>query len=202
MTRACFALTALGSLGLALSASAQEITPVSFVLNGETLTFEQSSSIDAEAVASLFARGPECASICITPMSAAEGVETIGEADVMTFVTDVVAQGAGLLIDGRSPETHGIGMIAGSVHLPAALIGDDNPFRDQILVALGAREFEGIYNFSDALPLVIYDAGPASTDASDLVTALVDLGYPTGQIQYYRGGLQVWTSLGLNLEDI
>jgi hypothetical protein len=67
--------------------------------------------------------------------------------------------------------------------------------------AMGARSFEGSLNFADALPLMVFDDGPSTTDAPNLINSLLALGYPAEKISYYRGGMLVWTALGLNTKD-
>ena len=56
-------------------------------------------------------------------------------------------------------------------------------------------------NFSDAMPLMIFDDGPTTSDATALITQLIAAGYPADKMSYYRGGMLVWTALGLNTED-
>lgn len=195
-------VTGLGMTTALVAQDAGQLTEVSFLLNGQERTIVQGDSVDATAVASLFDRAPDCVGICLAPLVAAEGVTTVGELEVIDFVSSVVANGDGLLIDSRDPDARQIGAIVSSVNLPGSLLGEDNPFRNDILVALGAREFEGIYNFADAMPLMVFDAGPTTMDAADLITTLVSLGYPEEKIQYYRGGMQVWAALGLNMEEL
>jgi len=89
-----------------------------------------------------------------------------------------------------------------SVNIPALTLETTNPYRGDILVALGAQHYDGVFSFENALSLVIFDAGPASMDASELVTNLVNAGYPAERIGYYRGGMQVWASLGLSTLEI
>jgi hypothetical protein len=42
------------------------------------------------------------------------------------------------------------------------------------------------------------DSGPATQDAAALIVDLLAAGYPPEKIGYYRGGIQVWTTLGLS----
>ena len=65
---------------------------------------------------------------------------------------------------------------------------------------LGARVLNGVYNFSDARELLVYDAGPSSDDAGELVRNLLAAGYPREMIRYYRGGMQVWSVLGFSID--
>lgn len=52
-----------------------------------------------------------------------------------------VADGKGLLIDSRNIDDRGTGVINTSVNTPSALLQPDNPFLNDILQAMGAREF-------------------------------------------------------------
>lgn len=85
--------------------------------------------------------------------------------------------------------------------MPTSLVQPENPYLSDIMLALGARSFEGTLNFSDAMPLIIFDDGPTTLDAPALITQLLGQGYPADKISYYRGGMLVWTALGLNTED-
>ena len=126
---------------------------------------------------------------------------TIGEREVIAFVSNFVSSGEGLLIDSREPENRNAGFIPASVNVPVSLVQPGNPFMADIMQAMGARSFEGTLNFSDAMPLVIFDDGPTTSDAAALIAQLVAAGYPTEKLSYYRGGMLVWTALGLNTED-
>jgi hypothetical protein len=42
------------------------------------------------------------------------------------------------------------------------------------------------------------DSGPATQHAAALIVDLLAAGYPPEKIGYYRGGMQVWTTLGLS----
>jgi Mrp family chromosome partitioning ATPase len=77
----------------------------------------------------------------------------------------------------------------------------DNPYRVDILRALGAKTAAGVSNFSGAVELVIFDAGPGTTDAQRLISTLLDSGYPAEKVKYYRGGMQIWTALGLTTQE-
>lgn len=198
------AALAIAGVGLSTALWAQEtgvLTNVSFTLNGQERSITQSAEVEGELLAALYDRPADCEGICVAPMQVAEDVATIGELDVIDFIATSVVTGAGLLIDSRMPEDRSA-TITGSVNVPGALLGDDNPFRSDILVALGARQFEGVYNFADAIPLVVFDNGPTDDAAAAMVVALVDLGYPVDRIEYYRGGVQVWAALGLTTEEL
>lgn len=202
MTNWRLTLCAAGAI-LAAPAMAQDV-PVTrnanFTFNGQDLTISRANQVDAALVAQ-FSRVTEgCERPCLAPMIAAEGVETLAEVDVIDFLSGPVAGGQGLLIDARLPTERSLGFIAASVNIPAATVTEDNPYRNEILKALGAREFDGALNFTDAMLLVVFDGGPSTSEAQSMITNLIDAGYPTDKIAYYRGGMQVWTTLGLSAE--
>jgi rhodanese-related sulfurtransferase len=181
-------------------AAAGDTLPVTadavFTFQGEEITISRASTIDLETLTSL--TQVSCAAPCLSPMAVAENVPTLGELDVIDFLSSQVETGDGLLIDARMPEARALGFIPASVNIPTATLAPENPYRDEILMALGAEQFQGIFDFSDALTLVIFDGGPATQDAPALISDLLAAGYPPQKIAYYRGGMQVWTTLGLS----
>ncbi|MDG1864148.1 MAG: rhodanese-like domain-containing protein [Yoonia sp.] len=196
------ALAVGAGLGTSLIAQANaNVIKAGFTIGGVEKTFQQSQSLNSEDISAFHNPSAVCAPLCIAPLSAAAGVQTVGEREVIGFVADVVSQGNGLLIDSREPEDRAAGFIPASVNVPASLVQADNPFLTDIMHALGARSFEGTLNFSDAMPLIIFDDGPSTSVASGLITQLITQGYPADKLSYYRGGMLVWTALGLNTED-
>lgn len=203
MSRIIFAGFLTAAL-LALPASSQQTLTaqqVSFSFNGENLSISRQIS-DAQAKAARFAvPDTTCEGLCLAPMSAADGVATIGEMEVTQFLVDVTQANQGLLIDARLPTARANGFLPTSVNVPHQAVEDGNPYRNKILSALGAREFDGILNYSDAMELVIFDSGPTDNRAIKLIDNLLAAGYPPEKLHYYRGGMQVWASLGLNFTE-
>lgn len=196
------ALAAALGMGSALFAQSNpDIIEAAFTLGGVEKSFEQSRTIDTALVAKFQTFDPLCGAICLAPQQAAADVQTVGEREVMSFVTSLVSAGEGLLIDSREPENRAIGYIPASVNVPASLVQPDNPYLPDIMLALGARSFEGTLNFSDAMPLIIFDTGPSASEATSLIAQLLAQGYPAEKLSYYRGGMLVWTALGLTTED-
>ncbi|MCT4558802.1 MAG: rhodanese-like domain-containing protein [Pelagimonas sp.] len=153
----------------------------SFVVNGANVTIDR--------------QGPACPPACLQPMQAVPGVATIAELELMDFLELFAAQGQGLLIDTRLPERFGAGTIPGAVNVPAATLGPSNPYRDDLLNALGVRggDFGGAYD------LVLFGEGPVDAQVVQAVQSLVGSGYPPSKVKYYRGGMQVWQALGLSI---
>ncbi|MEM6305962.1 MAG: rhodanese-like domain-containing protein [Pseudomonadota bacterium] len=202
MTRT--ALSAAAFCLIAGLAGAQENVvqaKASFIFNGERIKISRDLK-EASFYAARFA-GLEgaCGVDCVAPMTVAPGVETLGEGEVLAFLTQEVAGNTGLMVDARHPDARAIGFIPGTVNLPFETLSPTNDYRGDILMALGARQFDGIYNFADARSLLVYDAGPSTDDAGRLVRNLLAAGYPAAKIKYYRGGMQVWSVLGFSIQD-
>jgi rhodanese-related sulfurtransferase len=201
------ALAVVGAVGTSLAAQTNAralnngALDIAFVFNGTNHSFDQSTVLDVAQITSHFRPGSDCAGPCLAPDTAADGVQTIGERGVINFVANQVASGAGLLIDSRTAADRSSGFITASVNIPTALLQPENTFLTDILQAMGAQFLDGSLTFSDALPVVIFDDGPSTTDAHALITTLINLGYPAKKISYYRGGMLVWTALGLNTQD-
>lgn len=196
-------MTAFAGALVATASGAQDTggaSPMSFVFNGQQKTISQRSQVDAGAVAAHFRLPDACDGLCIAPDVAAPGVATIGEAALLAFMATQVATGEGLVIDSRMPLDRARGYLPASVSVPHSLVTADNPYLPEILVALGARSLDGAMNFSDALELVVFDAGPTTQDAQTFIRGILAAGYPADKIRYYRGGMQVWITLGLNTE--
>jgi rhodanese-related sulfurtransferase len=187
------------------SAAAQEvrITPEMdqkrIDLNGETLLIERNQD-NAHRLDDEFTKTSRpCPPFCIHAMSAAEGVETIGELEVMAFLEDKVANGQGLLIDSRVPEWFAKGTIPGAVNVPFTTLEPANPYRDQIIQALGGQPRGEGWDFSNALDLAMFCNGPWCDQSPRAIRNLRAVGYPADKIAYYRGGMQLWLLLGLSV---
>lgn len=194
---AVIAMQSMAASAQDTSASAQ----VSFMFDGARIEIAPNSPNAATHAARFAALAPSCNPDCIVPLIAAVGVETVIEPDVLEFLINAVAENQGLLVDARMPDARALGYIPGSVSLPFETLAPENAFRDDILKALGARAFEDVFNFVDAQNLVVFDNGPSQNDAGILISHLLEAGYPADRIRYYRGGMQVWSVVGLTVQE-
>jgi rhodanese-related sulfurtransferase len=173
----------------------------SFIFNGERIKISRENREVARYAERFAAAAGTCGAPCIAPMQVADGVKTLGETEVLEFLVTQVAGNSGLVVDARMPNDRAFGYIPGTVSLPHETLKPENEFKDDILRALGAREFDGVFNFTDARELLVYDNGPSTDDAGALIRHLLKEGYPADLIRYYRGGMQVWAVLGFSIEE-
>jgi len=175
----------------------QDMLTRSFILNGTETIIDRIQDSEHQLSGEFARTSRACPPFCITPMSAAPGVTTIGELEVMDFLETQVAAGSALLLDSRLPEFFEKGGIPGSLNLPFATLDAANPYRDDILIALGATASGAGWDFSSAKTLALFGNGAWCDQSTRAIRHLLDAGYPADKLLYYRGGVQAWLQLGL-----
>ncbi|MBX2853900.1 MAG: rhodanese-like domain-containing protein [Rhodobacteraceae bacterium] len=177
----------------------KNVSFVEFTVEGKTYRIERNNDQENRIEDSFAKTSRACPPFCVHPMEVADGIDTLGELEVLDFLQNRVAPGAGLLIDARLPVWFEKGTIPGSVNIPFNVFaGDQNPYRDQILMALGAERTPlGRLAFSNAKELALFCNGPWCDQSPRAIWSLIDAGYPREKIKYYRGGMQNWLMLGL-----
>jgi rhodanese-related sulfurtransferase len=185
----------------ATAQDAVQLTPnlpaLTVTLNGTPVTIARNPDPQATLSGDFARTSRACPPFCIQPASAAPGVATVGELELLAFLQDKVSPGTGILIDARLPEWFAGGTVPGAVNVPFATLDAGNPYRTDILLALGAVDQNGTLNFDSAMTLMVFCNGPWSDQSTRMVANLIAAGYPPDRITWYRGGLQDWLMLGL-----
>ncbi len=144
-----------------------------------------------------------CPPFCIQPMVVADGVETVGEVEILDYLLDYVETGRGVLVDSRVSSFYNAGTIPGAVNLPFNMFapGENNPFFDPVLALLGAEQTgPDSWDFSNAKHMLVFCNGPWCGQSPQAIRNLLSIGYPAEKLHYYRGGMQSWNSLGLTVQ--
>ncbi|MCP3054561.1 rhodanese-like domain-containing protein [Aurantimonas marianensis] len=128
----------------------------------------------------------ECPPFCIQPVRAADGVETIGELELLDMLTDENVR----VIDARTLEWHLEETIPGSRHIPYTEVAGR-------LDELGCVGAAGAWDCSGAMRVALYCNGIWCGQSPTAIRAMLREGYPADRIFYYRGGMQAWKILGL-----
>ena len=205
--RQSLSVAGIAAACLASQALAQEvgiapgILSRSIDLDGQTITIARNQDQNARITGEFAKTSRPCPPFCITEMEAAPGVETVGEREVIAFIEGPVADGDGLLVDSRIPEWFARGTIPGAVNVPFTTLAPNNPYRDDILRALGAVERNGRFDFAAAKALLLFCNGPWCDQSPLAIRNLISAGYPSDKLKYYRGGMQLWQLLGLTVAN-
>ncbi|OUD09856.1 sulfurtransferase [Marivivens niveibacter] len=175
----------------------QDLPQVSFSINGQNFTVARIQDTENQLTGDFTKTSRACPPFCIQPMTVAPGVDTVGELEVLDFLQTRVSSGTGLLIDSRVPDFYNNGAIPGAVNVPFNALESDNPYRDDIMRALGATDSGDGLDFSNVYDLMLYCNGPWCGQSKRAIDGLLDAGYPADRLFYYRGGMQNWLLLGL-----
>ena len=175
---------------------------VELEINDQFLVIERNQDNGAVVPAAFAKTSRPCPPFCVHPMSVADGVETVGELELLDFLENDVQAGTGVLIDARTPDFFKAGTIPGSVNLPFNLlsVSDSNPFLNPILAQLGGtQQADGSWTFANARKLALFCNGPWCGQSPRAIGNLISVGYPAEKLLYYRGGMQSWLMLGLTV---
>jgi rhodanese-related sulfurtransferase len=220
----CFVLlggAAFSELCSALDVNLTEVRPYVEVNVGDETILVKRIQDPAHTVDGFFAKTSRpCPPFCIRPMIASPGVKTIGEYEIFDFMSHQLRDGLGLIVDARTPDWYQRGTIPGAINVPwdrivalsenpdgivglfkelgAANRADEGEWYTGFVEFVGANaKKDRSWDFSRSKQLILFCNGPWCDQSPRAIRALVGLGYPAEKILYYRGGMQVWVSLGL-----
>ena len=160
-----------------------------------------------------------CPPFCIQAMDMKNGVETIGEVDVVQYLQKM---GKGdksiMLVDSRTPDWLARGTIPGAINVswthlvPAKGATTESIVKiltekfgvkiakdldiDDVDEAIVEGKAKSAFDFSNAKTLVMFCNGMWCGQSPASIRTLVKYGYPVDKIKYFRGGMQTWELLG------
>jgi len=144
----------------------------------------------------------KCPPFCIQPMRIADGVETIGEVEMLDYLGRAAAGDPDILvIDSRGPDWLMRGTIPGTVNIHYKRLSRRAATEAEIAAILqqqfAATRGTELWDFRDAKTLVLFCNGAWCGQSPSNIRALLRLGYPPSKLKWYRGGMQAWETLGL-----
>ncbi len=139
-----------------------------------------------------------CPPFCIQPIKI-KAVKTVGELEVLAFIDKLKEKKARLLIDVRKNIDYLEGTIPGAINLPLFMLDDKSKYQKEVLALLGAKKRNNTWSFKNAQSLLIFGTSALSNDASSAIKKLLELGYPSEKLLYYRDGISRWRALGLTI---
>ena len=102
----CLAVAALVMTAPAQAADVritQDIEVVEVNINGTNIVIDRIQDTENRLDNDFVKTSRKCPPFCIHPMKAADGVETVGELEIIEFLKAEVEAGTGLLVDARIP---------------------------------------------------------------------------------------------------
>ncbi len=171
-------------------------------IDGKSIKIERIQDTNHKLKNSYTKTSRPCPPFCVQKLQPIEGIETVSEIDVINFLKNEVSNNKGLLIDARLPQWYMQGTIPGALNVPFSVLSISlgSQYIDQMLKLFGAvKKEDGSWDFSNAMTLMVFDNGPWCQQAVAAMKNLVKLGYPKDKIKYYRGGMQYWQILGINV---
>ena len=180
-----------------------DIPSVEVIHNGKKITIQRNQDENHTVNPDFAKTSRKCPPFCVQPYSLAPGVETIGELEVLDYLSRMSkGDGSILVIDSRTADWVKKGTIPGSVNIPWTSLnpgqGADPMSITEILEnKFGAVQLEGLWDFSKVKTLVLFCNGMWCGQSPNNIQTLLRFGYPAEKIKWYRGGMQDWEILGL-----
>ena len=182
-----------------------EISFVDVKHNNKEIRIQRNQSQDNLVNSEYAQTSRKCPPFCIQPYNLGNGVETIGELELLDYLKKrSTGDNSILIIDSRTEDWIKKGTIPGSVNIPWTLLKPEagaDPFEIAEILEkrFGALNIEGLWNFSNAKTLVLFCNGMWCGQSPSSIKTLLRFGYPAEKLKWYRGGMQDWEILGLTV---
>lgn len=176
---------------------------------GKRVTINRSDDKDAKIPGAFAKVSRHCPPFCVQPAKLAQGVDTVGELEVLGYLKRIANGDRTLMVvDSRTPEWIMRGTIPGSVNVPWNKINIDvqgsfevaaeaDTMEEILQSQFGAQLTGGKWDFRNTKTLVLFCNGIWCPQSSANIKTLLGLGYPAYKLKWYRGGMQDWVSVGL-----
>ena len=173
-------------------------------INGQAISIKRTQDTTNKINPAFAKTSRPCPPFCIQPMHLGDGVETIGELELIDYLKKMSEGDESiLLIDSRTPDWLSRGTIPGARNIPWTKLNpakgaDPISIGDILTGEFGAKELEGLWDFSNAKTLVMFCNGNWCGQSPNNIKNLLRFGYPAHKLKWYRGGMQSWENLGLS----
>jgi rhodanese-related sulfurtransferase len=144
----------------------------------------------------------KCPPFCIQPMQLPDGVETIGEIEMLDYLRrQADGDDSMVIIDSRAAIWFRRGTIPGASNIHYKQLSrrsaEESDIAEMLEQQFGAKRGNELWNFRNAKTLVMFCNGVWCGQSPTNIRSLMRMGYPPSKIKWYRGGMQAWETLGL-----
>lgn len=182
----------------------QELPSIDVMHNGKKVTIMRNQDTANTINPDYAITSRKCPPFCIRPIKIANGVETLGELEVIDYLKKK-SDGADdiIVIDSRTPDWVAKGTIPGAINIPWTKLSPEKGASFFEITGILQKQFGvteeegGLMNFSKAKTLVMFCNGMWCGQSPRNILQLLKIGYPANKIKWYRGGMQNWEALGL-----
>ena len=201
----CFCLSVQASEEELTVGISSEIKYVDVIHNGKPVRIQRNQSSKNSVNPDYAKTSRKCPPFCIQPSNLAEGVVTIAELEMLTYL-ERLSKGDDsiIVIDSRTEDWVKKGTIPGSVNIPWTLLkpgagADPFDIAEILESQFGAVNIENLWDFSNAKTLILFCNGMWCGQSPSNIKTLLRFGYPPQKLKWYRGGMQNWENLGLTV---
>lgn len=179
-----------------------DLSSVDIDYQGETVTIQRNQDSKNKIVDTYALTSRPCPPFCVQPMQIGQGVETVGELEVLNYIDKMQWGEAVNIVDSRTPKWFLQGTIPGATNIPWTQFSIEQgsnslTIHSLLTEQLGAKFEDELWDFSAAKTLVLFCNGVWCGQSPASIRTLLKLGYPAHKIKWYRGGMQAWHALGL-----
>lgn len=199
---ACLAFSASASAGDIAVKITPEMAKADVMHHGKKVSIMRNQDQKNKVNPAFAKTSRKCPPFCIKPFDLGNGVETLGELEVIDYAVKMSnGDDSIILVDNRTPDWVARGTIPGAINIPFTKMsrakGADDVTIAETLETLGARETSSGWDFSKAKTAVFFCNGMWCGQSPAGIAGLLAEGYPAEKIKWYRGGMQSWEILGL-----
>ncbi len=137
----------------------------------------------------------------LLPMQLHEDIDTYGELEVLAFIKEMQENDSMILVDGRKQEWYEYRTIPGAVNIPFYHLKERQSYEFEFehdIRTLGVKINEDdSLDFTKAKTVAVFCNGPWCSQSVAMIIALLEIGYPTEKIKWYRGGMEAWLAAGM-----
>ncbi|GIT97635.1 rhodanese-like domain-containing protein [Sulfurovum sp. TSL1] len=137
----------------------------------------------------------------LLPMQLHEDIDTYGELEVLAFIKEMQENDSMILVDGRKQDWYEYRTIPGAVNMPFYHLKERQSYEFEFehdIRTLGVKINEDdSLDFTKAKTVAVFCNGPWCSQSVAMIIALLEIGYPTEKIKWYRGGMQAWLAAGM-----